>query len=304
MDGGSSCTIKNKRRKTMNLNQCIFTQNACYKAGVQHTVRGVMVHSTGANNPNLRRYVAPNDGKLGKNQYQNDWNRARPDGREVCVHAFIGKLADGGIATYQTLPWEMRGWHSGSGSKGGAANANNNGYIGFEICEDDLTSAEYFTAVYKEAAELTAHLCTKYGLDPMADGVVICHSEGWRRGIASNHGDVLHWFPRYGKSMDTFREDVRALMTDGEHTPAEQQKPAPPPPVSKIAVGDKVRVKKGAKTYDGKKPSDFVYDDVWVVYQVKGDRVVLDKNAASTNAIMTAYKADDLTQEQQEVGLK
>jgi hypothetical protein len=37
-------------------------------------------------------------------------------------------------------------------------------------------------------------LCEAYGLDPLEDGVVICHSEGHKRGIASNHADVLHWF--------------------------------------------------------------------------------------------------------------
>ena len=42
--------------------------------------------------------------------------------------------------------------------------------------------------------------------------MVICHSEGYKRGIASNHADVMHWFPKHGKSMDTFRSDVKAAM--------------------------------------------------------------------------------------------
>ena len=88
----------------MNLNVCMLTNNACYKAGRKITPKGVMVHSTGANNPNLKRYVGPDDGKLGYNQYGNHWNQDKPDGREVCAHAFIGKLADGSVATYQTLP--------------------------------------------------------------------------------------------------------------------------------------------------------------------------------------------------------
>lgn len=74
-----------------------------------------MVHSTGANNPNLKRYVGPNDGLLGENQYGNHWNQDKPDGQEVCPHAFISKLADGSIATYQVLPWDYRGQHCGSG---------------------------------------------------------------------------------------------------------------------------------------------------------------------------------------------
>lgn len=193
----------------MNLQKLIFTQNACYKAGKTIAVKGIMVHSTGANNPNLKRYVGPDDGLLGKNQYNNHWNQ--PMDRQVCVHGFIGKLADGSIATYQTLPWNHRGWHAG-----GAANDT---HIGFEICEDGLTDAAYFKAVYQEAVELCAHLCKEYNLDPLADGVIIGHYEGYQRGIASNHGDPKNWFPKHGKSMDTFRQDVKAAVSTPE-TPA------------------------------------------------------------------------------------
>ena len=34
---------------------------------------------------------------------------------------------------------------------------------------------------------------------------------GYKQGIASNHGDVMHWFPKHGKSMDTFRAAVKEL---------------------------------------------------------------------------------------------
>ena len=186
----------------MNLQKLIFTNNACYKAGRTITPKGVMVHSTGANNPWLKRYVGPDDGFLGKNQYGNHWNQDRPDGRAVCAHAFIGKLADGSIAAYQTLPWNHRGWHAG-----GKANDT---HISFEICEDGLNDKTYFNAVYKEAAELCAYLCKQYGL---TEKDVICHSEGYQLGIASNHGDVMHWFPRFGKSMDMFRAEVVGLLS-------------------------------------------------------------------------------------------
>jgi N-acetylmuramoyl-L-alanine amidase len=183
----------------MNLHMLILTENACFKAGKTITPKGIMVHSTGANNPNLKRYVGPDDGLLGKNQYNNHWNQDKPGGRQVCVHAFIGKLADGSIATYQTLPWNHRGWHAGGSA--------NNTHIGFEICEDGLTDASYFSAVYKEAVELCVYLCKQYGL---TERNIICHSEGYKLVIASNHGDVMHWFPKHGKSMDTFRADVKS----------------------------------------------------------------------------------------------
>lgn len=192
----------------MNLHKCILTKNNCYKKGQYIMPKGVMVHSTGANNPNLKRYVGPDDGLLGVNVNNNHWNNP---GLNVCVHAFIGKLKDGSIATYQTLPWNMLGWHAGTGTSGRSANST---HISFEICEDALNDATYFKAVYREAVELTAYLCEMYNLDPLADGVVICHSEGCRRGIASNHGDVEHWFSRFGKTMNDFRADVAAEMED------------------------------------------------------------------------------------------
>jgi len=198
----------------MNLQKLILTNNACYKAGKTIIPKGIMVHSTGANNPWLKRYVGPDDGLLGKNQYNNHWNQDKPGGRQVCVHAFIGKLANGSIATYQTLPWNHRGWHAGSGSKGSV----NDTHISFEICEDGLTDAAYFNAVYKEATELCAYLCKEYKLDPMADGVIIGHYEGYKRGIASNHADPGHWFPKHGKSMDTFRAEVKKLLSVTEVT--------------------------------------------------------------------------------------
>lgn len=189
----------------MNLNRLYLTKNECYRAGQIITPKGIMVHSTGANNPHLKRYVGPDDGKLGANVYRNHWNQARPDGRQVCVHAFIGRLADGSIATYQTLPWNHRGWHAGGDA--------NNTHIGFEICEDGLTDASYFSAVYKEAVELCVHLCKLYGL---SEKDIICHSEGYKQGIASNHADVMHWFPKHGKTMDTFRADVKKLLSEEE----------------------------------------------------------------------------------------
>lgn len=190
----------------MNLRKLILTKNDCYKAGKIIVPKGIMVHSSGANNPYLKRYVGPDDGFLGKNQYNNHWNQERPDGRQVCIHAFIGKLADGSIATYQTLPWSHRGWHGGSGSKGSA----NDTHIGFEICEDGLSDSTYFNKVYRETVELCVYLCKLYGL---TEKNIICHSEGYKLGIASNHADVMHWFPKHGKSMDTFRAEVKQVLT-------------------------------------------------------------------------------------------
>lgn len=144
----------------MNLKMVYATKNECYKTNKKITVKGIMVHSTGANNPNLRRYVQPDDGTLGVNPNGNSFNEFRPNGNQVCVHAFIGKLKDGSVATCQILPWNHRAWHCGKGSKGSA----NDTHISFEICEDGLTDKNYFNKVYQEAVELCVHLCKLYGL--------------------------------------------------------------------------------------------------------------------------------------------
>ena len=204
----------------MKLLKCILTENDCYKTNRTIRPQGVMVHSTGANNPNLRRYVQPVASTPGReellaalsvNPNANDWNRS---GLNACVHGFVGKLADGSVAAVQTLPWNHRGWHAGTGTSGKSANDT---HISFEICEDGLTDQSYFRQAYQTAAELTAMLCREYGLDPLADGVVICHQDGYRRGVASNHGDIYNWFPRFGLDMNDFRAGVVRIMNgEGE----------------------------------------------------------------------------------------
>ena len=196
----------------MDIKTCYLTGNDCYKrnaakADSRYTTfqrrgpLGVMVHSTGANNPTLRRYLAPDDGVIGQNAYNNHWNKA---GLDVCVHAFIGLDKNGIVRCYQTLPWNFRGWHCGG--------AGNDTHVSFEICEDGLRDRDYFLATYRMAVSLTADICKQYDLDPLADGVVLDHAEGSRRGIASAHSDVSHWWSRFGVTMDDFRRAVAAAL--------------------------------------------------------------------------------------------
>ena len=268
----------------MNLRTLIFTKNLCYKRNVdkadsRYTTfqsrgpKGIMVHSTGANNPWLKRYVGPDDGLLGENKYGNHWNRSMI--RNVCVHAFIGKLADGSIATYQTLPWNYRGWHCGGDG--------NNTYVGFEICEDGLKDADYFKKVYQEAIDLCVYLCKMYGL---TEKDIIDHREGHSKGIASNHGDVKHWFKKHGKSMDLFREDVKEqLNKDAEEETAQNIT------TFTIKKGDIVTLDVDAVYYSGKTIPAWVKAKQWYVKYVSGDRVVIDKSVDGKFSINSPVKA-------------
>lgn len=178
----------------MEIIEAFAAKNKCYQAGAPLTPRGLMLHSIGTPQPSaaaLARYF---------DQYQ-------PGGQSVCVHAFA--QADGTV--YQTLPWEMRGWHCG-----GAAN---NTHIGIEMTEPgaDMAYAEaaaQITGTYRTAVALFAQLCETYGLDPLADGVIIGHAEGHRRGVASNHADPEYLWNAYGMgyTMDGFRAAVAEAM--------------------------------------------------------------------------------------------
>lgn len=192
----------------MKIVESILTKNPCYTAGRKITVKGLMLHSVGCNQPKASVFI-------------NSWNSASYD--RACVHGFID-ANDGTI--YQTLPWNHRGWHCGSGSKG----SGNNTHIGVEMCEpacikytggssftcsDTATAKACAERTYQAAVELFAMLCKEYGLDPLADGVVISHKEGHSRGIASNHGDPEHLWTqlKMGYTMDTFRKAVKAAMS-------------------------------------------------------------------------------------------
>ena len=92
----------------MNIIKSIVTQSDCYKTGQKITVKGLMLHSVGCNQPSAQVFV-------------NSWNKS---GKTVCCHGLIdGNTGD----VYQTLPWNHRGWH--------CAKSGNNTHISVEMCE-------------------------------------------------------------------------------------------------------------------------------------------------------------------------
>lgn len=189
-----------------------LTKSDCYQAGRTIVPKGIMVHSTGVAQPDPEVFCR-------------QWDRP---GVDACVHAFVS--ADRII---QTLPWTCRGWHAGKGEEGSA----NNTHIAFECCEpaghtyqggtmvgyDVEKNRNYFRGIYENAVALCAQLCREYGLDPLKPGVILCHAEGYRQGIASNHADVLHWWPKHGVTMDDFRQAVAERMKGEEEETMTQE---------------------------------------------------------------------------------
>lgn len=195
----------------MDYNVLYLTKNECYSSQVgKVNVKpvGIVIHSTGANNPNLRRYIGPDDGRIGVNRYGNHWNRAR---LEKCVHAIIGRDKDGTVCTYQLLPLNICAWGVGRGSKG--SYNYDPVYLQFEICEDALDDEVYYSQVMSEAKELCARWCREFNI-PIEN--VVSHREAHARGYASNHGDIDHWLKAFGDDMNGFREDVKSLLETEE----------------------------------------------------------------------------------------
>lgn len=243
---------------TLTLRSRLLTKNNCYKAGKKINPVGIVMHSTGANNPNLKRYVQPDDGKLGVNPNGNDWNRPKPDGQSKCPHAFIGKDKNGAVACYQTLPWDAECWGCGSG-KNGSYNRNPVGHIQIEVCEDDLTDKEYYEKAFEQAELLCAYLCKKYKLKAAQ---IVSHKEAHTKGYASNHADPDHWMKKHSDSMAKFRKRVQEQLSN------------------KLKVGDKVKVLNN--TVYGTNKTFKTYFANYDVLQVSGDRVVIGKGDVVT----------------------
>ena len=65
--------------------------------------------------------------------------------------------------------------------------------------------------------------------------------------------------------------------------------PNAPAPAGSIKKDDKVKIKPGAKAYDGKSVAAFVYNNSYPVDELSGDRALLDKKG-----LCTAFRVSDL----------
>lgn len=195
-----------------------ITKNKKYTNPTSFKPTGLMLHSVGCAQPDAKVFV---------NQFNSP--------NALSVHAFID--ANTGDV-YQTLPWTYKAAHCGSGSNG----SGNNTHIAVEMCEPKeivYTSGANFTVAnnklsaaknsakvaYNAAVKLFAKLCEEFKLDPLTDGVIISHSEGHSRGIASNHADPVHLWKGLGLSytMNGFRTDVAKAMKDATNAPKEKE---------------------------------------------------------------------------------
>lgn len=171
-------------------------RNSCFTSPTKIIPEFIIVHSTGV-------------GYKSKDALFNSWNK--PD--KLSVHGMVDNEG-----AYHTLPLNYLGWHVGK--KG------NSKTVGFEICEpeniayadkahtkidtkkydpNDMAVYMDFFDRYYNAVSLAEFFCRKLRFS--ADRI-LSHREACKKGIASNHADVEHWFSLFGVTMDDFRNRV------------------------------------------------------------------------------------------------
>ena len=216
----------------MKLYETPQTKNAAYIKARPINPIGIFVHSTGASNATLKRYVdAPS--LVGTNLYGNHWNKTTAT---KAVHAFIGLDANKEVAVCHCLPYNIACWGAGGGTNG-SYNYNPQAHIQFEICEDNAPRSgkaptqeqrDYYNAAFLAAEEYCAYLCKLLNLSPYS---IVGHYEAAKRGYASNHSDPANWMSIFGDSMDNFRSRVAARLKNESEPPKEEPKPEQHPPI-------------------------------------------------------------------------
>ena len=204
----------------MQIIQQYTTKNQTYTNPKAINIKGIVLHSTGCAQPKASVYI-------------NSFNSPTV---QKSVHAFIQE--DGKV--FQTLPWNFKAWHVGSGPNG----SYNSDHIGIEMCEPgtikytggaswvdlnpDATRKSIY-ALYNVAVELFASLCKTYSLNPLQDGVIVSHYEAHQRGKGSGHVDPKHLWDKFGLTMDKFRSDVNSKISGSYVAPMPKESPAPTP---------------------------------------------------------------------------
>lgn len=183
------------------------TNNGAYTCGRTIVPAGCVNHSVGCAQPAVEVfYNSMNKSSAG-------WG----------VNALLGDFHKGEGRILLTLLWNSRPWGVGSGSKG----SWNNTKVQWEICEpaghtyaggtmigyDVAKNQEYFDRMWKMVVAWNVYMVKKFGYQVSG---ISDHAESYRAGYGSNHGDVGHWWPKHGKSMDALRQEVQSILNSEE----------------------------------------------------------------------------------------
>lgn len=179
--------------------------NRAYKSGRDISPDGDVNHSFGCAQPNVEVAFSIMDKESA------GW----------AVNAILGDFHKGEGRILLTMPYKRRPWGVGSGKRG----SWNNSRIQWEVLEpsghtyaggtmigyDVAKNEAYFQRMWKMLVCWNVYVARKLDFGPDAIGD---HAESYLAGMGGNHADMGHWLPKHGQSMDTLRENVRAILNN------------------------------------------------------------------------------------------
>lgn len=185
----------------------IATQNGAWRSGRKINPDGSVNHSVGCAQPSVDVFFNL------MNKTSAGWG----------VNALLGDFHKGEGRIILALDMNTRPWGCGSGPKG----SWNNSKIQWEVCEpaghtyaggtmigyDVAKNTPYFERMWKMLVAWNVYCVVKLGYP--VDGIRD-HAESHKAGYGSNHGDMGHWLPKHGKSMDALRAEVRNILNNKE----------------------------------------------------------------------------------------
>lgn len=186
------------------------TRNGAFRAGRTIDPTGSVNHSVGCAQPSVDVFFQL------MNQESASWG----------VNALLGDFHKGEGRIIITLDLRARPWGCGKGNKG----SWNNCKVQWEICEpaghtyaggtmigyDVEANRGYFERMWKMLVAWNVYCVVKLGY-PVSG--ISDHAESHLAGYGSNHGDLGHWLPKHGKSMDALRAEVQIILSNKKEEP-------------------------------------------------------------------------------------
>lgn len=172
---------------------------------------------------------------------------------------------------------------------------------GSALCK---TSAAYYknNNAYYNYPEVGDQIFFYYGGDINHTGIVESvqgSGQNWTSvtTIEGNSNDQVsrNTYRKGNSILAGFGRPKWSVVTNGS-TPDPAPTPTPTPTLTgTIQVGDKVKVKSGAKYYNTNiTVPQFVINDTWIVLSISGNRAVINKNVSGSMSIMSPIAAEDL----------
>lgn len=207
----------------------------------------------------------------------------QPTSRQASSNYGIGY--DGEIGLY--VEEKNRSWCSSNG-------ANDQRAITIEVASDTSEPYAVNDKAYTALIELVADICKRNGIKKLVwstnKNERVNHLNGCNmtvhRDYANKSCPGTYLYERHSDIANKVNAKLGATTTTVPTTPTVT--------TTDIKAGDTVKILSSATYYNGKAIPTWVKNKKWIVKEVSGDRVVIDKSSDGKNSICSPVKAEYL----------